>query len=63
MGDVAILVRKDGTAEFDCQGCGVHIVSFGPQDRRPFCGYCRELGPEQSIELQRYLDRRNGGAP
>lgn len=41
---IEVLVRKDGSAEFDCVGCGVHVWrAVGWTDPRPLCALCIHL--------------------
>jgi len=50
--------------EFDCAGCGRHIVSFPPMDPLPtLCGACEvvELIPDP-IEREKMRLRLTGGA-
>lgn len=48
-----------GPKEFDCKGCGQHIFAAIVFDDLDLCAFCRNLGVEESIKLQRmigYLD-------
>jgi len=51
--------------EFDCAGCGRHIVSFPPMDPLPtLCGACEwmnEFVPDP-IEREKLRRRLTGGA-
>lgn len=53
---IAVLVRRDGTAEFDFIGCGARVLSYAHPDARPLCGFCRELGTPDESDARRHLD-------
>jgi len=37
--NIQVLVRADGTSEFDCIGCGVHVYRYGGTNE-PLCMIC-----------------------
>lgn len=39
--EVTVMIGRDGTAEFDCTGCGQHIVRFAMAGSEPpICAVC-----------------------
>jgi hypothetical protein len=47
-----------GFSVFDCRDCGIHTVSYFPEDREPVCRLCRfirahpELSPDMIARLR-----------
>lgn len=42
--------------EFDCTGCGRHIVRFAKVDDEPICGFCRIYGGRRGKVFQDWQD-------
>lgn len=42
--------------EFDCTGCGRHIIQYGDDSDVDLCGHCRTLGPRRGRAFQDWQD-------